>query len=260
MFEGTVTFCSRKHLNKNIHYLNCEKRGYTLIVMKIIVISLGGSLIVPEKVDFKFLRDFRKTIRKYYKEWRFVIVCGGGSIARKYIEILEKEGIKDEKELSMAGIKITRMNAEILIELFGKEANDKLPMNMQEVKNNLHKNKVVICGALRYAPKSTSDGTAAKLAHFLKSEFINMTNIKGLYTANPLTNKKAKFIPYESWKDFDKRANKIKYHSGQHFVLDQKAATMIHKYKVKTYIIGKDVKNIYKILRGKKFTGTSIFG
>lgn len=224
------------------------------------VISLGGSLIVPEKVDFTFLRKFKQTLRKHYGKWKFVIVCGGGSIARKYISLLESNNNHNERELSMAGIRITRMNALILMELFGKEANDKLPMDMKEVKSNLHKNNVVICGALRYAPKSTSDGTAAKLAHYLNAEFINMTNIKGLYTANPKTHKNAKFIPYESWKDFDKRANAIKYHSGQHFVLDQKAATMIRKSKTKTYIIGQDTKNIDKILSGKKFIGTLICG
>lgn len=223
------------------------------------VISLGGSLIVPEKVNFKFLKEFRKTLRRHYKNWRFVVVCGGGSIARKYISILEKDH-GSEKELSMAGIRVTRLNALILMELFGKEANDTLPGNMLEVKNNLHKNKIAICGALRYAPKSTSDGTAARLANYLNAEFINMTNIKGLYDKNPKIYKNAKFIPYESWKDFDKRANAIKYHSGQHFVLDQKAATMIKKHQTKTYIIGENTKNLDKILRGKAFTGTLICG
>lgn len=227
--------------------------------MKTMVISLGGSLIVPEKVDFNFLNNFRTTLRKHYKNWRFVIVCGGGSIARKYINLLKKDNAS-EKDLSMAGIRVTRMNALVMMKLFGKEANDFIPMNMHEVKSNLHKNNVVICGALRYSPKSTSDGTAAKLANYLGAEFINMTNVKGLYTANPLTHKNAKFIPHESWKAFDKRANSMKYHSGQHFVLDQKAATMIKQDKIKTYIIGEDLANLDKILKGNKFIGTLISG
>lgn len=224
------------------------------------VISLGGSLIVPEKIDFNFLKSFVKTLRKHYSKWKFVIVCGGGSVARRYIELLKHEKKANEKELSLAGIRVTRLNALVLMELFGKEANDILPMTMKDVKNNLHKNNVVVCGALRYAQKSTSDGTAAKLAHYLWAEFINMTNVKGLFSANPFTNKNAKFILKESWKKFDKRANNMKYHSGQHFVLDQKAATMIHQDRIKTYIIGQNIKNIDKILKGKKFTGTLIYG
>jgi len=85
-----------------------------------------------------------------------------------------------------------------------------------------------------------------------------MTNIKGLYTANPKTHPKAKFIPNISWKKFEEIATKMKHKPGQHFVLDQKAAPIIRKEKIKTYIIGSDTKNIDKILQGKKFTGTLI--
>ena len=226
---------------------------------KVMVMSLGGSLIVPDKIDFKFLKDFREALRRHYKTYKFVIVSGGGTIARKYISIL-KANKSSEKDLSLAGIMATRMNARVVMRLFGKEANDTLPMNMKEVHDNLHKNDVVICGALRYTEKSTSDGTAAKLAHELKAEFINMTNIKGLYTDNPNTNKNAKFIPFIGWKDFEKMADKSKYTPGQHFVLDQQAAKIIREHKIKTYIIGPDGSNLSKILNGKKFTGTLIYG
>jgi len=226
---------------------------------KVIVISLGGSLIIPEKINFKFLDNFKKTLRKHYKTHKFVVVCGGGTIARKYITMLKGEG-KSKLELSQAGIRATRMNAMFLMQFFGhNEANDTLPRDMKEVKANLNKNNVVFCGALRYAADSTSDGTSAKLAQFLKTDFINMTNVRGLYTANPLTNKNAKFIPYESWKNFEKRANKIKFHAGQHFILDQNAAVMIKKHKIKTYILGEDLRNLDKVLKGNKFTGTLIY-
>jgi|SRR3989338_678845 len=225
---------------------------------KIVVISLGGSLIVPEKMDVKFLQKFKSILQKNYKKHKFVIICGGGTIARRYISALKKEG-KSKKELANAGIKATRMNATFMMQFFGeKEANDSLPRNMIDVKNNLRKNNVVICGALRYASNSTSDGTAAKLANFLKTEFINMTNVKGLYSANPKTHSNAKFIPEISWKEFEKRALKLKFKAAQHFVLDQQASVIIRKNKIPTYIIGKELSNLDKILNGKKFIGTSI--
>jgi uridylate kinase len=227
---------------------------------KVIVLSLGGSLVVPDKIDFAFLERFKNALRKHYPNYKFVIVCGGGSIARKYIDALKHEH-KTEKELSFAGIRATRMNALFMMQFFGKkEANDTLPMNMEEVKSNLHKNHVVFCGALRHEDKATSDETAAKLAHFLKTDFINMTNIKGLYTANPLIHKNAKFIPRETWKVFEKRALALNFKAGQHFVLDQGAATIIRKHEIKTYIIGRDLKNLEKILKGKSFKGTIIEG
>jgi uridylate kinase len=227
--------------------------------MKIMVISLGGSLIVPEKIDFNFLKKFRAELRKHYKSWKFVVVCGGGSIARKYISILKHDN-KSLKQESLAGIRATRMNALLLMQLFGKEANDELPKDMKEVKNCLRKNNVVICGALRFVANSTSDGTAARLAHFLKAEFINMTNVKGLYTDNPKINPNAKFIPKETWKQFEARALRRKYCAGQHFVLDQEAAVLIKTGKIPTYIINGNPKNISKILNRQRFTGTLISG
>jgi len=226
---------------------------------KTIVLSLGGSLIIPDKVDYSFLSKFKKTLQKHFKTHKFVVVCGGGIIARKYIAALRSEG-RSEKELSLAGIRATRMNARFLMQFFGKQANSELPLNMEEVKDNLAKNSVIFCGALRYASKSTSDETAAKLSRFLDTDFINLTNVPGLYTSNPLENKKAKFIPKQSWSQFAKRANKMKFKAGQHFVLDQRAALLIKKDKIKTYIIGQDLKNLENILVNKKFKGTLIAG
>lgn len=226
---------------------------------KVVVISLGGSLIIPDKTNYKYLESFKKTIRKFYKNYKFVVVCGGGAIARAYIKALKEEH-KNKKELSEAGIRATRMNALFMSQLFGKEANNFLPADMHEVKNALQKNNIVFCGALRYAPNTTSDSTAAKLAHFLNTYFINLTNVKGLYSNNPLTNKKAKFITEISWKEFEKKAGRIKFHAGQHFVLDQKASIIIRKYKIKTYILGSDNKQLENLLKGKSFIGTSISG
>ena len=227
--------------------------------MKTMVLSLGGSLIIPDKINYPLLEKLKIILRKNYKNYKFAIVCGGGAIARAYISAMKKER-KSNYEISQAGIRATRMNALFMAHFFGKEANSTLPRNMQEVKNQLKKNNVVFCGALRWVPNSTSDSTTAKLASFLKTDFINLTNVSGLYTSNPLTNKNAKFISHENWKRFEKRALKIPFKAGEHFVLDQRASTIIRKHKIKTYIIGKDLRNLESILKGKKFTGTTISG
>ena len=99
------------------------------IKKQVIVISLGGSLIVPEQVDYKFLEKFKKTIHSLYKKYKFIIITGGGSIARKYIQALKTEG-KSKFALSQAGIRATRMNALFMTQFFGKEANEILPTNI----------------------------------------------------------------------------------------------------------------------------------
>lgn len=226
---------------------------------KVIIISLGGSLIIPEKIDIEFLKKFKEIIKKNMNKYNFVVVCGGGSTARKYINGLRDSGL-NEKFQSMAGISTTRLNARFMTYFFGKDANNGIPHDMKQVKNLLKKNKIVFCGALRYEDKQTSDATASKLANFFKTDFINLTNVPGLHDKNPKKFKNAKFIEKISWKDFDKLANKEKFKPGQHFVLDQSASKIILKNKTTTYILGKDLNQLNNLLNNKKFKGTTIRG
>ena len=101
-------------------------------------------------------------------------------------------------------------------------------------------------------PKTT-DSEAALLAKYFKSKFINLTNVNGLYNKDPRKYKDAKFTPKISWKEFHKIANLMSFKPGQHFILDQKSSKIIMKYKIPTYIIGKNT-NDY----GKTRTGINI--
>jgi len=226
---------------------------------EVIVISLGGSLIIPDGININFLEKFKKTLIKNKRKYKFVVVCGGGKTARNYINGLPylKSG-KREFFQGLLGIASTRLNARFMTYIFGKQASRGIPHDMKEVKDLLRKNPVVFCGALRYAKNETSDGTAAKLAHFFNSEFINLTNVQGLYDKNPKKNKNAKFIPEISHKDFYKMVKKIEFKPGQHFVLDQNAAKIIKKYNITTFILGDDLKNLNAVLNNKHYIGTCI--
>lgn len=225
---------------------------------KTLVISLGGSKIIPENVDLTFLQEFKRIVVKHSKETKFVVVCGGGSVARKYIEALKKDKKSDYLQ-SMIGISITRMNARFISYLFGEDPEKGIPTDMKEVENLVKKNDFVFCGGLRYAPDQTSDTTAARLASHLGAHFINITNVKGLYTADPKKDKTAEFIEKITWKDFNSMANKIKFSAGQHFVLDQSAAEEIMKHKITATIVG-NLREFEKVLSSKPFVGTTISG
>ncbi len=229
------------------------------MVKKILVVSLGGSLIVPDEIDLSLLEKFKAILEKHKSKYKFVIVCGGGSVARKYIQALS-QAKKSCYLQSLAGISVTRLNARFLSYFFSQDSKKGIPHDMSRVKNLLEKNDFVFCGALRYAPNQTSDSTAARLAHFLNCEFVNLTLVSGLYTSNPLTHKNAKFIPKISWQDFKKKTLKLKFHPGQHFVLDQHASGVILENKIPTYILGKDLKQLDNFLSNRKFKGTIIRG
>jgi uridylate kinase len=227
---------------------------------KIIVISLGGSLIVPDKINVKFLKNFKETLLKNAEKYKFIVVCGGGSVARTYIQGLEDENIvKKEYLQGLLGISTTRINARFMTYFFGKDANQGIPHDMKDVENLLKIHEIIFCGALRYAENETSDATSAKLARYFNTIFINLTNVSGLHDKNPLVYKKTNFIPEITHKDFLKMALKEKFKPGQHFVLDQKAAQIINKYKITTYILGPDMQSLDNLLNERHFVGTIIF-
>ena len=226
---------------------------------RVIVLSLGGSLIIPDNVNITFLKKFKIAIKKNTKKYKFIVVCGGGSIARKYISALESLGLNEEFQ-SFSGISATRMNARFMSYLFGINPEQGIPHTLNEVKKYIKKQNIVFCGALEYKPNQTSDSTAAEISHNFKTDFINLTNVSGLYNLNPSKFKNAKFIPKISWKDFFEMSNKIKFKPGQHFVLDQTAARMILKNKIVTYVLGKDLKQLDNLLNHRKFKGTVISG
>lgn len=217
--------------------------------------SVGGSIIVPDEVNFRFIKDFKNLISKL--NVKVVVVIGGGKTARTYINGLRELGASIKTQC-LFGIALTRFHAKFLAEYFGVQANEKVPHTIKEVKSLLKKNKIVFCGGLRYVPDQTSDSTAAKIARELKAEFVNMTNVKGLYDKDPGKFPNAKFISKISFDDFYKMANKMKYRPGQHFVLDQHASEIIRENNIKTVILGSNLKNFENYLKNKRFVGTVI--
>ena len=226
---------------------------------KVIVLSLGGSLIIPDEIDVNFLKEFKKTILKNTKKHKFIIVCGGGSIARKYISAL-RESEANEKLQSLSGISATRINARFMNYFFNHDPEQGIPHKMKQLEYYLRKRDVIFCGALEYKPHQTSDSTAAEIARHFKTIFINLTNVSGLHDKNPFKYKNERFIPKISWKDFNDMANKKKFKPGQHFILDQSASDIILRNRIKTYILGKDLKQLNRILNNKEFKGTIVEG
>jgi uridylate kinase len=224
---------------------------------RVVVLSLGGSLIIPNDINTKYLKEFKKIILKHINKYKFIVVCGGGSIARKYIASLREEKI-NEKFQSLSGISATRMNARFMNYFFNINPEYGIPHTMKILKKYVKKQDVIFCGALEYKPNQTSDSTAAQIAKKFRTIFINLTNVPGLHDKNPIEHKDAKFIPKISWKDFDKMASKIKFKPGQHFVLDQGASKIIMKNRITTYILGKNTNHLDNFLKNKRFKGTII--
>jgi len=223
-----------------------------------IVISLGGSIIIPGEVNYTYLKKFVSLIKKYSKNNKIVIVTGGGITARKYINSLRKDNL-NEDIYSLIGIATTKLNARLVNGFFNKIVVG-LPDSLNEVKKSLEKDNVVVIGSLGFQPDMTSDGDAAEVAEYIKADlFLNLTNVTGLYDKDPKKFKDAKLVKNIKFDEFYKIAKKIGFKAGQHFVLDYKGAEIIKKAKIKTIILnGLNLKNLENIFKGKEPIGTVI--
>lgn len=220
------------------------------------ILSLGGSLVCPNKVDIKFLNNFKKFITKWIKKGKkFVIFVGGGKLAREYQRIAKKLGIKKKEDLDWIGIFATLLNAILVKSFFGKltpkkfiiDLNLKIPLN----------NKVIIFGG--WKPGCSTDFDAVFIAKKLKAKrVINLSNISLVYDKDPKKFKKAKPLEKISFDELFKIIGK-KWMPGANLPFDPIAANLAKKEKIKIIILnGKNFKNLDKFFKGQKFTGTVI--
>ena len=139
--------------------------------MKKIVISVGGSLINPGKLDLHFLKELKSIIKSIEHKYKIVLVTGGGYLAREYMQVFKRK-----KEKSLIGIQCTQLNARLL-SLYLKNT-EEISVTLNELKSKLPKEKLLICGGLKEQINTTSDGTSAKIAKIIKADlFINMSNM-----------------------------------------------------------------------------------
>lgn len=224
---------------------------------KTIIVSLGGSLIVPEEIDVNFLKKFRQLILDFTKKGnRVVIVTGGGKICRKYNTAVENIFPKVNKvDLDWLGIAVTKLNAEFLRALFGKLAFEKVIYNpTQKVKTN----KKILFGS-GWLPGSSSDKDAVLLAKtFGAKTIVNLTNVDYVYNKNPKKFKDAKPLKNISWSDFKKIVG-VEWDPGANWPFDPVAARLAQKYKLRVIVCnGRKLGNFKNILAEKKFVGTVI--
>ncbi|MFH1642350.1 MAG: UMP kinase [Nanoarchaeota archaeon] len=221
--------------------------------MKRIIISLGGSLIVPDEIDVIFLKKFKKLIDDM-GGCQFVIYCGGGSIARKYQKAYSKIVDDDPKSLDWIGISATHLNAFLLKTIFYDISEKEIITD--PTKQFKFTNKVAIAGG--WKPGWSTDYDAVLLAKNLKVDMvINMTNTDYAYDKDPARYDDAKPIDNITWEKFRELVGKL-WKPGLNMPFDPIASKEAEKIGLKVVIIGKDLNNLKNLIEKKKFAGTVI--
>jgi len=229
---------------------------------KIIIVSLGGSLIVPEKINTDFIMKFKEIIEKQIKKDRyFVIITGGGKTARNYIQAAEKIDGIDAEERDWLGVHATRMNAQFIKTVFKKHAHPRInknPRTKEDLMEHFAQGEKVMVAA-GWRPGWSTDYVATILAErFGAKKLINLSNIKYLCDKDPRKFEDAKKIERISWTEFRKIVGD-KWDPGMNAPFDPIAAKLAQENELEVAIIGGgDLENMKNYIEGKDFEGSII--
>ncbi|MEK7569530.1 MAG: UMP kinase [Patescibacteria group bacterium] len=221
-----------------------------------IIISLGGSLIVPDAIDIEFLKDFKSLIlSEVEKGKRFVIITGGGKIARRYIDVAKDLVTPPDEDLDFIGIAALRLNAELLRVVFGNQAYSKV---ISDLSGDLSFQESIIIGSA-YEPGHSTDWDAVLAAKNKKAKkIVNLSNVNYVYDSDPNKNPHAKKIEKISWEEY-KKIIPGSWTSGLNSPFDPTASEEAEEAGIEVVIMnGKPLDNFANYLAGKSFQGTVI--
>ena len=213
---------------------------------KRIVIKLSGKLFGMDNV--KVIKDYASFFVKISKICQPVIVAGGGKIARHYISHARSSGA-DESSLDELGIEISRLNAKLLIYALKHKAYPHPPTTLQEIRHAVDSGLIVITGGLH--PGQSTNGTAALIAEKTHaSQFLNATDVDGVYDSDPNKSKKAKKFKRIELRNLRNILVHEDSFAGGYDLMDLVALKIIERSKIKTRIIKADIKTIEKAIKG----------
>lgn len=224
-----------------------------------VVISLGGSLIVPKTgIDVGFLAAFRKLIIMQVRQGRrFVLICGGGKTSREYQRAASDVIPLTRDDLDWLGIHATRLNAHLLRTLLRGVAEPRVVSDPAEARGS--RRKVLV--AAGWQPGCSTDYDAVLLAQRLgATTIINLSNITYVFDRDPKKDAGAKAIPRMTWKEF-RRLFGGRWDPGLNVPFDPVASKAAERSGMRVIIAdGADLANLAHVLAGAPFTGTVIEG
>lgn len=222
----------------------------------IYVISVGGSLIIPDDLNFRFIKKFKEIIEsEIKKDKKFIIITGGGKIARKYQNLAKKLTSVSNEDLDWLGIHSTRLNAHLFLTLFRKYSYYRIIKNPN--KKVKFKEKIIVAAV--WKPRFSTDYDAVILAKTYNSKtIINFTNVDYVYDKDINKYKNAKPFKSLSWNEYLKLINQ-KWIPGLSAPFDPIASKLAKKLKFTCIILnGNKLKNFENFLKNKNFKGTII--
>ncbi len=225
--------------------------------MEKVVVSLGGSVLVPGDDDARYLRDLAALLRGVSTRVKLFVVTGGGRIARYYIETGRALGIR-ERTLDEFGIAVTRLNARLLGAALSGQANREPAKTYAEAAKLARRHPIVIMAGTR--PGHTTDRVSASLARFVHAaRVVNATSVAGVYTTDPRKDPHARLLERMTFRDLIDLAGRGHATAGPSIVFDPVAARVVARDRTPLSVVhGRDPDALRSAILGEPFRGTLV--
>ncbi len=224
---------------------------------EVVIISVGGSMIFPEEINTSFLSHLKDFVLNGVKKGkRFVIVCGGGKICRKYQHAALEVTKLRPQDVDWLGIHSTRLNAQLVKAIFLPKVEEVIIHDPFDKKVSF--TKPILIGA-GWKPGWSTDFVSVCLAkRFKAKKLINLTNIDYIFDKDPREFKDAKRIEEINWKEFRKLIPK-KWDPGLSSPFDPIASKEAEVLGLQVAIInGNKLEEADAFINGKNFVGSII--
>ncbi|RQD80784.1 MAG: UMP kinase [Methanocalculus sp. MSAO_Arc2] len=224
--------------------------------MKKVVISLGGSILVPS-LDTHRVQEWASALRTLAEQYSLFCICGGGGEARRYISVGRDLGC-DEATADELGIMVTRVNAFLLVSALGDAAYPLIPATYREAKEAALHNRIVVMGGV--TPGQTTDAVSAILAEEVSADLlVNMTVVDGIYSADPKKDPSAERFTTMTPKALIDIIMKERMGAGSNMIVDLVAAKVIERSGIPFIVMdGRNPDDIITALSTGTFSGTLV--
>ena len=202
--------------------------------MKKVVLSLGGSVLVPT-LEGNRVTAYAGVLSRISRRVNLFVVVGGGGEARRYISAAREIGL-DEALADEIGILVTRLNATLLAGALGDAAVPAVAASQTEACAAAASGKIVIMGGI--TPAQTTDAVAAVLAERVGADLIvNLTSVDGIYTADPKTDPAARKLDVISADRLLGIVGGASLAAGANMVIDMVAARVVKRSGIPLLVI-----------------------
>jgi uridylate kinase len=212
---------------------------------------VGGS-VVASPVNTELIREYAELLKKFAKaKHEVVLVVGGGSLAREFINYAKGLGL-NEPEQDMAAISVSRLIAQLFVLKLNNMGTGTVPTSIEDVAKELEKGKIVAMGGLK--PGMTTDTVAALAAEKIKADLlVKASDQEGIYTEDPRKHKDAKRIDRLSFDDLTRLFELGRHEAGIHQIIDPEAVKILRRSRTKTVVVsGFKPENVLLAVEGNR--------